>query len=154
MKPNDQPAANKAVIERMLVSIADKGFAAQADFFAPETINHGVPVTRHEIRVVLEDIAGTFPDALILPLHMVAEGDWVTLSCQLIGTHRGTGKHAFVHDGLLAGMPPTGRKIRVHHIHMFRLADELIVEHTAVRDDIGMMRQLGLSPEFAAGLTA
>jgi hypothetical protein len=32
---------------------------------------------------------------------------------------------------------------------MFRLKDNLIVEHCAVRNDVGMARQLGLLPESA-----
>jgi hypothetical protein len=32
---------------------------------------------------------------------------------------------------------------------VFRLEDNLIVEHWAVRNDVGMARQLGLLPESA-----
>jgi hypothetical protein len=33
---------------------------------------------------------------------------------------------------------------------MFRLKDDLIVEHLAVRNDVDMARQLGLLPESAS----
>lgn len=121
------------------------GFAAQADFFAGQPINHGMSVTRDAVRVVLQDISDTFPDVRLELLNLVAEGDWVVARCDFVGTHLGVGRHPFVHEGLLAGVPPTGRSVRVQHIHMFRLWDGHIVEHWANRDDVGMIRQLGLS---------
>ena len=38
---------------------------------------------------------------------------------------------------------PSGKTFRVKHIHRFRLRDGKIVEHIAVRDDLGMFQQLG-----------
>jgi predicted ester cyclase len=78
------------------------------------------------------------------PLDIVAEGEWVVARCYFIGTHKGVGRHPFVHEGLLAGVPATGKSVKVQHIHMFRLKDGLVIEHWANRDDINMMRQLGL----------
>jgi predicted ester cyclase len=51
--------------------------------------------------------------------------------------------------------PPTGREFAVRHCHVFRLRDGLLGEHIAVRDDLGMMTQLGHlppSPKVAARL--
>jgi hypothetical protein len=48
--------------------------------------------------------------------------------------------------GLLHGVPPTGKCVSVLNIHVYRLADGLIAEHRAVRDDLGLMQQLGLLP--------
>jgi predicted ester cyclase len=45
--------------------------------------------------------------------------------------------------GQLVGVPPTGRRVTVHHAHSYRIVDGYIVEHHAVRDDLGMLRQLG-----------
>jgi predicted ester cyclase len=47
---------------------------------------------------------------------------------------------------MLIGVPPTGRSFEALHMHMFRVVDGLIQEHWGGRDDIGMMRQLGLIP--------
>ncbi|MEU0336691.1 ester cyclase [Streptomyces sp. NPDC006193] len=41
------------------------------------------------------------------------------------------------------GIPATGKKVRVQHIHIYRIADGKVVEHWAVRDDLELMRQLG-----------
>jgi predicted ester cyclase len=79
----------------------------------------------------------------------VAEGDSVVVRSKVSGTHLGVGKLA-VNGGMLVGVAPTGKRFVVENIHWYRLRDSAIVEHYAARDDIGMMRQLGLLP--AAGL--
>jgi predicted ester cyclase len=135
---------NKAIIQRMSQATRREGLTAQADFFDDRVTNHGLPVTRDEIRAVLEDICTTFPDVTLEPIHIVAEGEWVAMRCYFSGTHDGVGQHPFVHEGLLTGVPATGKSIKVQHIHMFRLRGGRIVEHWANRDDVGMMRQLGL----------
>jgi predicted ester cyclase len=45
---------------------------------------------------------------------------------------------------MLVGVQPTQKHFEVQHIHWYKLRDGKIVAHTANRDDIGMMRQLGL----------
>jgi predicted ester cyclase len=135
---------NKAIIHRMIEAIANRGFTAQADFFAPEILHYGTRVTRESLRVVLQDISATFPDVSLEPLNVLADGDWVTVRCYLKGTHRGTGRHPWVHEGLLAGVAPTGKSIKVQHIHMFRFDRGEIVEHWAMRDDFALVQQLGL----------
>ena len=50
------------------------------------------------------------------------------------------------HDGEFVGLKPTGRRWRFQHIHIFRIEDELIAEHWAVRYDLRAMIQLGVIP--------
>ena len=145
---------NKAAVLGMLAAAEREGLTAQADFFAESVTNHGVPGTREDVRAVLQDISATFPDAGFELLDLVAEGEWVVVRCFLSGTHLGAGRHPFVHEGLLAGVAPTGRYVRVQHIHMFRLRGGQVVEHWGCRDDVGMMRQLGLPLEIAGAREA
>jgi hypothetical protein len=42
--------------------------------------------------------------------------------------------------------PPTGRAFAARQVHWFRLADGAIAEHDAVRDDMGMAKQVGWIP--------
>jgi len=44
------------------------------------------------------------------------------------------------------GMAPTGKRIHTIAMQMFRIADGKIVESWAVRDDLGVLRQLGHLP--------
>jgi predicted ester cyclase len=53
--------------------------------------------------------------------------------------------HPYVHYGLLVGIQPTNKFMRVQHIHMFRFSNGKIVEHQGTRDDVAMVQQLGLS---------
>jgi len=140
---------NKVAIWQMFKTVEQKGFTAQSEFFADQVINHGISVNRDMVRAILQDIQTTFPDVKIAPIHIMAEGDWVVARCMFSGTHKGVGQNPFVHEGLLAGVPPTGKSFKTDHVHIFRMEDGLIVEHWATRNDVGMARQLGLLPEEA-----
>ena len=48
------------------------------------------------------------------------------------------------HVGNFFSIPPTGRSFSYEAVHMFRIVDNKIVEHRAVRDDLSFMMQLGL----------
>ena len=67
---------------------------------------------------------------------MIAEGDKVFVLARMTGTQRGE----------FMGIPATGRHATVAHMYLFRLDAGQITEYAAVRDDLGMMRQLGLMP--------
>src|SRR3954454_17275569 len=82
---------------------------------------------------VLARLAASFPDVAWTVLRTVAEGDHVWVETRMSGTH----EHAFF------GIAPTGRSFAVRQVHMLRLADGLICEHWAVRDDLGVLVQLG-----------
>jgi len=97
------------------------------------------------VRKVLGEIKTNFPDARLMTLNSVAEGEWVVVRCTYSGTHRGTSGFP-VDGGMLVNVQPTGRTFEVQHIHMYRVLDGKIAEHFANRDDVGMMRQLGLLP--------
>jgi hypothetical protein len=44
----------------------------------------------------------------------------------------------------MGAMPPTGRSFEVDQIHIDRVEGGKIVEHTATRNDLLMLNQLGL----------
>jgi predicted ester cyclase len=45
---------------------------------------------------------------------------------------------------MLNDVAPTGKSVRVLQFHGFCIANGQITEHAAVRDDMGMVQQLGL----------
>ena len=116
-----------------------------ASYFAEDCQNHGRRLGRAGVRTVLGEIKINFPDARLTTLNSVAEGEWVVVRCTYSGTHRGSSRFP-VDGGMLVGVQPTGRTFEVRHIHMYRVLDGKIAEHFANRDDVGMMRQLGLLP--------
>ena len=101
---------------------------------------------------VYRDLYATFPDFHWDLQVLLAEGDWVCAEVLMTGTHRGTPSLP-VFGGLMHGTAPTGKAVSVLNIHVYRFASGLIIEHSAVRDDLGMMQQLGLLPatDHAAG---
>jgi len=75
-----------------------------------------------------------FPDVHIILDDLIAEGDKVV--ARLHATAKNTGP--------FGGNPSTGRKIVLHSIRIFRIADNKIVETWAMQDRLGLMEQLGL----------
>jgi predicted ester cyclase len=75
----------------------------------------------------------------------IAEGEWVASRVRMTGQHNGPfivfppGKRVEV-------FPPTGRTVDVFQCHLHRLRNGQTTEHVAVRDDLGMMMQLGYIP--------
>ena len=68
--------------------------------------------------------------------QVVGEGDVVVVYCTLHGRHTGD----------LMGIPPTNREVAQDYVHIVRFRDGKVVEHWGVRDDMGLMQQLGVLP--------
>lgn len=69
--------------------------------------------------------------------RVIGEGDTVVLHA----THHGR------HTGELMGIPPTNREVAYQYVHIVRFRDGKVVEHWGVRDDMTLMRQLGVLPD-------
>lgn len=77
-----------------------------------------------------------FPD-MTLPLEdFVAEGEKVLVRLRVQGTHTGP----------FGDMAPTGRKIDISVLDLFQIRDGLLIEHWALLDNLGMLKQLGALP--------
>ncbi len=84
----------------------------------------------------ITEVIAAFPDINFTIEDMVAEGDKVVARWTLRGTHLGE----------FIGIPPTGKQVAVSGVIIHRLAGGKIVEDWALRDSLGLMRQLGLIP--------
>ena len=93
------------------------------------------------IQHIIRTWRGAFPDLHFQVDSLVEEGETVMCEATLSGTHLGDFPQIPpLHGPTLA---PSGAKFTVKHIHRFRLKEAKIVEHFAVRDDLGMFQQLG-----------
>jgi predicted ester cyclase len=133
---------NKARFRRTYEELLNQGILEVADeLIAPDFINHEAPPGMdrgpESMRALANMLRTAFPDLHFEIEELVAEGDTVAGRLTMSGTH----------EGPLMGMPPTGRSVRQEHMHFVRFRDGKGVEHWGVRDDLGMMRQLGLIPE-------
>ena len=139
--------ANKATVQHLYEQIFNQGNLSVADeVIAPDFINHSVPPGNsnrgpESVRQLITTLSTAFPDMHYTVEELVAEGDIVAVRLIMSGTHRGPGP--------LQGMPPTGRSVRVAQMHFIRFRDGKVVEHRAVRDDLGLMQQLGVIPAAA-----
>lgn len=77
-----------------------------------------------------------FPDMQLPLLDFVAEGEKVLLRLKVQGTHTGP----------FGEMPATGRRIDIDVLDLFQIRDGVLIEHWALLDNLGMMRQLGAIP--------
>jgi steroid delta-isomerase-like uncharacterized protein len=93
-----------------------------------------MPFGPEEMKGTVRMVTAAFPDNRHEVEEVIAEDDRVVLRCTLTGTH----------EGQFMGIPPTGRKIEVTEIHIYRLEEGKAVEHRVGRDDLGAMRQLGV----------
>ena len=66
------------------------------------------------------------------------DGDRIMVWCTLHGTHVGNGLPRL----RLEDVPVRGLAARWDQVHIFRIADELVVEHWAVRDDYALIEDL------------
>ena len=87
---------------------------------------------------------------LRFPILGIARNDnqvWVRLRMQ--GRH--TGPFVRFRNGTLdQAIPPTGREIDVEQVHLLDVRDGKVVRHEALRDDIGLLGQLGVFPPTPA----
>jgi lactoylglutathione lyase len=90
--------------------------------------------------VVRQWIAATMADAEYEVHGVTSGGGLVMLWVSTRGRHVGSGFPQ------LAGRPPTGRTVVAEAVHIFRVREGRLAEHWAVRDDLGLLRQLD-SPE-------
>jgi predicted ester cyclase len=75
-----------------------------------------------------------FSDVEYELVRVVGEDDMVAAQTICRGTHTGHG----------LGFEPTGKAFAADQMHFLRIEDGRIAEHWGVRDDAGMMRQLGV----------
>lgn len=136
---------NKRLIRRLM----DEGHnrqdaAAAAAFYTEDASNHLRTVGRAGMKAVFETLYAVFPDFHYHIEESTAEGDSVVCKVTMTGTHRGQPTIRDAFSGMLNDVPPTGKAVKVLQFHSFRIRDGLIAAHAAVRDDMGMVQQLGL----------
>ena len=132
---------NKALFRRTYEELLNTGDLSVADeLVSAEFVNHEAPPGRdrgpESMRGLATMLRTAFPDLHFEIEELVAEGDIVAGRLTMSGTH----------EGPLMGTPPTGRSVRQDHMHFVRFRDGKAVEHWGVRDDLGMMQQLGVIP--------
>jgi predicted ester cyclase len=68
--------------------------------------------------------------------EVIAEGGLVMAAATMTGRH----------TGAFNGIEPTDKRINHKQVHIFTIVDGQITHHRAVRDDLGLLLQLGWRP--------
>jgi steroid delta-isomerase-like uncharacterized protein len=137
--------ANKQVSAKFteLFSTGDERAADQ--LMSADVVFHGATPNgplegRDAFKGFLAAYRRAFPDAHSTVEAQVAEGDTVVTRWRARGTH----------DGPLGPIPATGREFETHGITIERIEDGRIAEVWVARDELGLLRQLGVAPAAEA----
>lgn len=136
------PAAdNEALVRAMEEEIFNRRNPDAVDrYIAPDyvlrTAAEGTTIGRDGVRESIAAYVSGFSDLSIEIEQLVAVED------RVVGVFLFTGTH----DGEMFGMAPTGRRIAVRQMAMYRIANNQVSEEWEVSDQLGLMQQLGAIP--------
>jgi len=124
-------AGNKAVAMRVFDEIFNQGkFQVADEIYSPDFQNHGLHRSA-DLKTDQEAMRAekrAFPDLRMTVQEMVAEGDKVAVLWTFRGTHTGSGYQ---------GLPPTGTRVELRGITIWRIVDGRIVEEWSSFSETG-----------------
>jgi steroid delta-isomerase-like uncharacterized protein len=134
--------ANKELSRRFteLFSTGDEALADEV--LAPDIVFHGTTGDGElrgidEMKAFVAQYRRAFPDATSSVEDQLADGDKVVTRWRARGTHRGE----------LGPVPASGREFEMDGVTIERIADGRIAEVWVARDELGLLRQLGVAPQ-------
>ena len=132
---------NKAIVRRLLEQGLVRGNQAIGEeLLADDFVDHnplpGLPPNRDGFKQSFVVFGSAFPDFEYRIEDMIGEGDKVVARFTAMGTHKGE----------MAGIPPTGNRVSVTGIDIFRVTGGKIAEFWLSWDQLGMMQQIGVIP--------
>ena len=132
----------RAVVEAVGVCFNSHNFDGLDDFVAEDMRNLAAgPQGREGWKAVWGAIVSCFPDVVAETKAIIVDGDQAAVHTVMVGTHRASVMP------LLDGIVPTGAHVAWEFVHLFKVDGGLIVEHSAVRDDLGLLKQLASNPD-------
>ena len=136
---------NKAIIRRLIEVENKKDLSLLDEFIAPDYVDPILQIQDREGYKQLDtNVFNAFPDWHTTIEGIIAEGDKVWVHFKSTGTNTGeySGNLPLIGKITLA---PTGNKITLHYIIIWRIADGKIVEKdSAVYDLLDFYKQLGV----------
>lgn len=131
---------NKELYRRVVEDLNRGDLEASLAFTAPDATLNGHPLGREGDRHRAQVLAEAFPDQHYELEEMVAEGDRLAVRWRMTGTH----------EGVLAGptmtIPPTGKRLDMRGMSMYRIEDGMAEEIWESFDMMDFLRQLGVLP--------
>lgn len=125
-------------IVRAFHEAADRRDETAFDLIAEDLVQHAAgPQGRQGLRETLAVLEHDLDSPTSVIHRVVADAEHVVVQLTLHGRHVGSTMPLF------AGLPPSGNTVTWDFIHIWRVADGLIAEHWACRDDVGLLAQVG-----------
>jgi steroid delta-isomerase-like uncharacterized protein len=133
--------AHRLFMQRFVqfINTADAALAAElvspkATFFVP---GRAAPLSGPAGYLeIINMMRSGFPDIQWTLEETIAEGDNLAARYTMRGTHRGP----------FMGVPPTGRKIAVQALNIYRFSKGQILEELGQPDLLGLLQQIGALP--------
>ncbi|MBI2304985.1 MAG: ester cyclase [Chloroflexi bacterium] len=133
----------KAIARRYLDLFNQGNLEGLSEVVLPTVVDHysasGVATGLEGLKQTLSQFRRSFPDMYVTIEDIVAEGDIVVVRCTGRGTHRGD----------FAGIRPTGKRVTVPIIAIYRIANGKITDRWNIADSLAMIQQLGTVAEAA-----
>lgn len=133
---------SKAIAQRYFEEVLAGDLAAADEIIAPDLAFYGpnywgeVLQGREAFKQFVRYLRAAFPDLVFTVGEEVAEGERVTTSFTMRGTHRGE----------WMGLAPTGRSFVLPGADLFWIVEGQIAEIRVFYDTLGLMQQLGVVP--------
>ena len=133
----DIAATNKELLRRFYKDVyVDWNMSFADEVVSPQFTSHdwpaGFPTGPEAFRAYYDELRKTVPDARYEVDDLIAEGDRVVVRWRLLGTHKGE----------FQGIAPTGRKIVLKGIAIYRVEDGKLMERWVVSDLYGVLEQI------------
>jgi steroid delta-isomerase-like uncharacterized protein len=130
---------NKELIKTMSSNFWNKcDINAFEEFFSEDLMVYleSEDKNSNEYKAMCQGVMVGFPDMYVSIDNLIAEADLVTKVWTTNSTHKGE----------FMGIPPTGNKVSVKGMEVFRIKDGKIVEMWWVMDNLGLLQQIGAIP--------
>ena len=131
---------NQAALGKFAEAVNSGNFDIFDQVVAPDCVDHdpaaGQVAGPAGYRMFFSGMRAAFPDMAVALETMVANDDTIAFAYTLTGTHQ----------GLLMGIPPSGKKVRIRGLQISKFKDGKMVERWGSSDELTLLKQIGAIP--------
>ena len=130
---------NKAIVRKFIDAYNNRNLDIFEELVAPDYIDHSHQLqNREDFKQLFTAAFNGFPDWHETIEEIIAEEDMVWVRVTATGTHTGTWNLFGVQ------LPPTGKKVTMPMVFIWRIANGKLVEGKGVDDSVDFFKQLGI----------
>jgi steroid delta-isomerase-like uncharacterized protein len=131
---------NMATLERLATAVNNGQLDDLDQVFARNVVDHDPAPDQGPgpdgFKKFFSTLRSAFPDLHIAPEHVDSTEDDIALAYTITGTHKGD----------FLGVAPTGKQISARGMQIARFENGKIVERWGSSDELGILKQLGVTP--------